>query len=425
MSLRNQPPPIALPQTLRYVRPEVHKLDNGVALHVINTGSLNVLRVSLVFGAGSRFQQQRLVARTALYMLSEGGAAGLSGAQVAEQFDHAGASYELNIDKDFAMLTVYSLSQHLPKVLRTLSDVALHPAYDANALRTYCAKRKQRLSIDKQKVSYLAREQLLAQIYGHQHPYGSYAVPQDYDCIEREQLVAFHQQFYTAERCSIVAAGNISDEAVRQIIDSFSPLPASRNASNDAPFAHSEADNRPLLHIEKQGTVQSAIRVGCELFGKGHTDYAGMHVLSVILGGYFGSRLMRNLREEKGYTYGAYATMVNFQQAGHLSINAEVGKEFSRAALTEIFAEMQRLRDEPISDGELTLVRNHLCGDIMRSLDGAWALADTAVDDVQCRLAEPYILRFFDTVKTISSEQLQGLARKYLRPENMRCVIAG
>lgn len=425
MSLRNQPPQIALPQTLSYARPVVHHLGNGVALHVINASTLNVLRVSLVFGAGSRFQRQMLVARTALYMMSEGGTGELSGAQVAEQFDHAGATYELNIDKDFAMLTVYTLSQHLPKVLRTLSDVVLHPAYDTDALHTYCAKRKQRLSIDKQKVSYLAREQLLAQIYGHQHPYGCYAEPQDYDGVEREQLVAFHQQFYTAERCSIVAAGNVSDEAVRQIIDTFSPLPASRNASNDVPFAPSEADSRPLLHIEKQGAVQSAVRVGCELFGKGHPDYAGLHVLSVILGGYFGSRLMRNLREEKGYTYGAYATMVNFRQSGHLSINAEVGKDVSRAALTEIFAEMQRLHDEPIPHSELALVRSYLCGDIMRSLDGAWALADTAVDDLQCRLAQPYILRFFDTVKTISSEQLQGLARKYLRTENMRCVIAG
>jgi predicted Zn-dependent peptidase len=398
-------------------------LSNGIALHSACAGAQDVVRVSLVFEAGSRFQQHALEAGSTLALLSEG-AGQWSGAQVAERFDFLGSSYERHIDKDFAMLTVYSLTRHLQKTLETLSEVALHPTFPEAELRTYCAKRRQQLRIDKERVAYVAREQLPALLYGRAHPYGAYAEPEQYDALVREWLQRFHGSFFTADRCLIVATGMVGERERRMIGDFFAQIP--RLPCTPSPLPP-PAGGQPgkSVEIAKRGAVQSALRVGRVMFGKAHPDFAAAHVLTVVLGGYFGSRLMRNIRESKGYTYGIFASLVSYRHTGYLSIGAEVGKEFGRAALEEIGKELQRLCDEPIPADELALVKNHLCGDIMRSLDGPWAIAESLVEDLQSGLATSYAETLFSAVKSITAEQLQQVAQKYFQPQSMTSVTVG
>jgi predicted Zn-dependent peptidase len=382
------------------------------------------MRVSLVFEAGSRFQQHLLEARATLALMGEG-TRRFSGAQVAENFDFLGASFEPHLDKDFAMLTVYSLARHLPEALDTLSDVVLHPTFPEAELRTYCTKHKQRLRIDKERVACVAREQLPALLYGRNHPYGAYADPEHYDALLREWLCEFHRSFFTANRCFIVATGKVGERERKVIGDFFEQIPQA--SANCLPDDVTLPEERPAtsVAIEKSGAVQSALRVGRTLFGKQHPDFADMHVLSIILGGYFGSRLMANIREEKGYTYGIFASPVSFKHTGYLSIGAEVGKEFGRATLDEIGKELQRLCDEKIPDDELALAKSHLCGEIMRSLDGPWALAESLIEDLQYELPQRYAETLFDAVKNATPERLQQVAQKYLNPQSMTSVIVG
>ncbi|MDR1416356.1 MAG: insulinase family protein [Prevotellaceae bacterium] len=422
--MRFSPPPTLLPEALPCVPAAVDTLSNGVALHTICTGTQDVVRVSLVFEAGARFQQHLLEARATLSLMGEGTRL-FSGAQVAENFDFLGASYEPHLDKDFAMLTVYSLTRHLQKALDTLSDMTLHPTFPESELRTYCAKRKQQLCIDKERIAYVAREQLPALLYGRNHPYGFYANPEHYDDLSCEWLREFHRTFFTADRCFIVAAGKVGERERKIIADFFEQIPQAlsvRRVEVAPTFVEQPTAN---VVIEKSGAVQSALRVGKVLFDKQHPDFAAVHMLSVILGGYFGSRLMRNIREEKGYTYGIFASLVSYKHTGYLSVGAEVGKEFGRATLDEIRRELQRLCDEKIPDDELTMVKNHLCGEIMRSLDGPWALAESAIEDLQYGLAQRYADTLFDTVKHATAAQLQQVAQKYLNPQSMTSIIVG
>jgi predicted Zn-dependent peptidase len=398
-------------------------LSNGVALHTICTGTQEVVRLSLVFEAGSRFQRHILEAGATLALMSEG-TGRFSGAQVAENFDFLGSSYEHHIDKDFAMLTVYSLTRHLQKTLDTLSEVALHPTFLEAELRTYCARHKQQLRINKERVAYVAREQLPALLYGRNHPYGAYADPEHYDALSCEWLHEFYRSFFTADRCFIVAAGRVGEREQRMIGDFFEKIPRSSCTPPQAPLPAGEQPGKSVT-IEKRGTVQSALRVGKALFGKHHPDFAAAHVLTVVLGGYFGSRLMRNIRESKGYTYGIFASLPTYKHAGYLSIGAEVGKEFGRATLEEISKELQRLCDEQIPNDELALVKNHLCGDIMRSLDGPWSLAESVIEDLQSGLTTSYAETLFNTVKFITAAQLRQVAQKYFDPQSMTSVTVG
>lgn len=422
--LRTSPPPIRLPEALPCVQPAVCRLSNGVLLHTVCAGAQDVVRVSLAFEAGSRFQQHILEAGATLALMSEG-AGQFSGAQVAETFDFLGSSYEKHLDKDFAMLTVYSLSRHLPKTLAMLSEVALHPTFPEAELRTYCARRKQQLRIDKERVAYVAREQLPALLYGHSHPYGACAEPEHYDELTREWLQRFHSRFFTADRCFIVATGKVGEREQKLIGDFFEQLPCPPCPPPPPPPPPAGEPPGKSVTIEKSGAVQHALRVGRVLFGKAHPDFAAVHVLAVVLGGYFGSRLMRNLRESKGYTYGIFASPVTFRHTGYLSIGAEVGKNLSGAALEEIGKELRRLCDEQIPDNELALVKNHLCGEIMRSLDGPWALAESVIEDLQCGLTESYAETLFSALKSITAEQLQQMAQKYFHPQSMTSVTVG
>ncbi|MDR2938241.1 MAG: insulinase family protein [Prevotellaceae bacterium] len=419
--MRNTAPHTALPSALPEVKIERRTLSNGIPLHAISAGTQDVVRVSLVFEAGTCYQPQKLVASAALALMSEG-TQRLTAAQVAENFDFLGSSYEHHIDKDFAMLTVYSLSRHLRKTLETLSEIVLRPTFVEEELRTYCAKRKQQLSIEKERVAYIAREQFLASIYGANHAYGSFAQPQDYDLLRREQLQQFHTEYFTANRCFILLAGKVGGDEVKMLEDFFGKISAGKNtAPLILPQVKSEAKN---LRIEKTDAVQSAVRMGRTLFTKQHPDFAPLHVLTVALGGYFGSRLMRNIREEKGYTYGIFSTLVNHRQGGHLSIGAEVGKEHAQATVDEICKELQRFCDEKISHEELMLVKNYISGEVLRSLDGPWGLAEVALDNLCSDLPYSYAHKLFDTLKNITPEQLQALARSYFSPASMSSVIA-
>jgi predicted Zn-dependent peptidase len=399
-------------------------LSNGVALHAVCAGSQDVVRVSLSFEAGSRFQRRMLEAGATLALLSEG-TGRFSGAQVAENFDFLGSSYEQHLDKDFAMLTVYSLARRLQKTLETLSEVVLHPTFPEAELRTYCAKRKQQLRIDKERVACVAREQLPALLYGRSHPYGAYAEPEQYDVLTREWLHSFHGTFFTADRCFIVATGRVGERERRMIGDFFEQIPCSPGTPPPPPPLPAVEPSGKSVAIEKRGAVQSALRVGRVMFDKSHPDFAAVHVLTVILGGYFGSRLMRNIRESKGYTYGIFASPVTYRHTGYLSIGAEVGREFCGATLEEISKELQRLCDEPISDDELALVKNHLCGEVMRSLDGPWAIAESVIEDLQSGLTTSYAETLFGTIKSVTAAQLQQVAQKYFHPQSMTSVTVG
>ena len=417
-----KPPHPTLPQALPEVKTVRHVLSNGIPLYAVNAGTQDVIRVSLVFEAGTCCQPQKLAAGATLALMSEG-TQRLTAAQIAESFDFLGSSYEHHIDKDYAMLTVHSLSRHLRATLETLSEVVLHPAFEQGELRTYCAKKKQQLSIKKERVAYAAREQFLAAIYGAAHPYGEFAEPSDYDLIERETLRQFHADYFTAKRCFILAAGRVGKEEVKMLEDFFGKIPVGKTI---APLAIAQVQSQAKSAvIRKPDAVQSAIRMGRTLFTKPHPDFAPLHVLTAALGGYFGSRLMRNIREEKGYTYGVTASLVNHRKGGHLSISAEVGKECAQAALAEISKELQRLCDEKISGEELTFVKNHICGEVMRSLDGPWGLAEVALDNVCSELTYSYVHKLFDTLKIITPEQLQALAQKYFNPASMSSVMVG
>ena len=171
--------------------------------------------------------------------------------------------------------------------------------------------------------------------------------------------------------------------------------------------------------------TQSSIRIGKLLFPRQHPDFLGMQVVASALGGYFGSRLMQNLREEHGYTYGVVAAMVNFEREGYFAVAAQVGTEVTQDALREIYTEIERLRAEPMAEGELSLVKNIMVGEMMRILDGPFGIADVTIENILCGRDHTVINENIRRIQAMTPADVQLLARKYLSREELVTVIAG
>ena len=380
-----------------------------------------MIRLSLVFDAGTRWQTRPFVASATLYMLAEG-TLKFTSAEISEKMDYYGANYEVNIDRDYSMVSLFCLSRFLPEVLELLGQIVAHPVFPERELELYKAKRRQQLVIEREKVSVRARELFGEALFGANHPYGVVSSIEKYDELTTEHLRRFHGEYYGAGNCFAVTSGHVADkdkEAILRFLGMLPDVTALPGKGVPAPVS------APSVHEERKGAVQTAIRIGKMLFARNHPDYIGMQVVAALLGGYFGSRLVSNLREDKGYTYGIFSAMVNLRYAGYLAIATEVGSQFTADSVKEIFSEIRRLREETVGEDELNLVKSNITGEFMRILDGPFGIADVTIENIQCGYDNGHIRAFLDEVKKITPGRIRSLAEKYLAEESFVTVTVG
>ncbi len=396
-------------------------LKNGIDLYMLPSDDFEVLRISFVFRAGSAAQQVPFSASAAANLLAEE-SRGMTGAEIAEQLDYYGSWYDVNLDRDYAYINFATLSKFFDRTLAVAEQILLDPTFPEEELRSYCAKRRQRLAIERTKVDVQAREAFAKALFGARHPYGISSDEAEYDRLTRDAVVAFHTAHYTAENCVVVCSGRIGAHE-RQAIASLAERIPQRAAA--APAVFPEPQTTHAVFVEHPGAVQSSLRIGRLLFPRQHPDFVGMQVVATALGGYFGSRLMQNLREEHGYTYGAVAAMVNFERAGYFAVATQVGTDVTREALREIFHEIERLGEEPMSEEELCLVRNMMIGEMMRVLDGPFGIADVTIENILCGTDNTTIGENIRRIRRITPEEVRQLARRYLCREELVTVVAG
>lgn len=398
---------------------------NGVPLYTVDCNEYDVVRVTFFFRAGTSQQHVPFAASATANMLSEGtsGREPMNARQIAERLDYYGSYFDVNIDRDYVYINFCMLSRFLDQTMAVAEDILLHPSFPDEELRTYAAKRRQRLVIERMRVDTLAREELARCLFGPEHPYGRISPAEAYDTLTRRDLGEHYRRCYTAERCMVVCSGRI-DSGVEAAVDRIvSQLPHGPQPDDGPLFPHPESRRESFIH--RPEAVQSSLRVARRLFPRTHPDFVGMQVVATALGGYMGSRLMQNLRERNGFTYGAVAAMVNFEREGYFAVSTQVDAAVTERALTEIYAEIERLRHEPMTDGELNMVRNMMLGEMMRILDGPFGLADVALENILCGNPNAVLLRNMQEIRTITPERIRSLAERWLAREELVTVIAG
>ena len=422
---RNTIPEIKTIDRLGIKNPEVLHLDNGIPVFLIDDAEQDVIKVELLFKAGRYYEPKSLIASFTNKMLKEGTRSHNS-LEIAEKIDFYGAHLEANSDKDMAYITLYTLNKYLEATLPVLAEVVHEPVFPEPDLETLKQNRKQQFIINNEKVKFLAKRKFNELIFGPQHPYGKLSIEQDFDDIQQQDLLEFHRQYYTLTNCKIIAAGKIPPGFADLLNRHFGEqgkisIPGGLNSQH---VAISDPEGQKSLLLKKDA-VQAALRIGKTLFNKKHPDYTRLKVLNTVLGGYFGSRLMTNIREDKGYTYGIGSGVVSLHNSGYFFITSEVGSEVKEKALREIYHEINVLQQDLIPDEELTLVKNYMMGSLLRSMDGAFALSDNFKALIEYGLDFKYYDDFIITIKSIHSKELRELAQNYLSASSLTELVVG
>ncbi|MFZ2899788.1 MAG: pitrilysin family protein [Saprospiraceae bacterium] len=419
---RSKPPKIHEIRNLALPTPRLHYLDNGIPVYEVCMGTQEVLKLELVFQAGRPYEKVPLVSRTAAALLREG-AAGRSAGDIAETIDFYGGTLASQGSLDHITITLYCLTRHFNALLPFVAEMLTDPAFPEDELRAFVERSKQRLQVDLTRNDIVAYRLITECLYGQEHPYGYNSTPEMYESLTREQLFDHFHTHLTAANCQIFLSGKTSEAEVKSLNAMLGrALP---QGIPSRPRLEGMGAPSGKLHQPHSDTVQTAIRLGRRLFTREHPDFDGMYVLNTILGGYFGSRLMTNIREEKGFTYNIYSSLDTMVYDGYFYVGTEVGNEFANKALDEIYLEMDRLRREPVGKDELQMVRNYLMGNFLTMLDGPFNQAEL----IKSCVAEGLPLESFEsavqTVRRIDAQKLMELAQKYLNPDDMWEVIVG
>lgn len=423
---RSKAPKTAGKINIRPIGHQLTHLGNSVPVRLVQAGTQPVVRIDIVFRAGSWWQPRKLVASATNAMLSEGTDTN-TGEEIANKLDYYGAYLNTSADRDNASVTLYSLSKDLKTILPLLAEVIKTPLFPETELQTYLKRRMQSFMTEKSKVSNLAREKFSQVIYGPGHPYGQVLTASDFGKIKREDLQDFHKSYYTSGNCSIIVTGRYEENLVVKYLDDwFGGMERTEGISAEREKkAISRPSSKREILISKKDAVQSAVRIGREMFGRKHPDYFGMMVLNNILGGHFGSRLMQNIREKKGYTYGIGSAMVGLRNSGFLVIVSEVGTGYRQAVVKEIYRELEKLCTRQVSKKELDLTRNQMLGEILRNFDGPFSWSESIKELVEYDLDNDFYQKMTGVINTIEPAHLLELARKYLSPAEMYEVVAG
>ena len=404
--------------------PEKVILDNKIPLFIVNSGTQDLIKIEIVIRAGSWFEQVPLTSRFTFKMLKEG-SVNHSGDEIAEAVDFHGAHLNISTGHDSCSISLYALNKSLALMLPLLEDIVMNPVFPEEEFNTLRQNQYQKYLVRKQKVKHIARNRFNELIYGSVHPYGKSMKDADFSEIGVDHLRAFHSEMFSPERIMIIASGRIPDDLPGSVNKRFGRH-SEKNLTGPDKTGFEIIPAAPgKYHAEKEGAMQSAIRMGRLLFNKRHPDFFRFRVLNTILGGYFGSRLMTSIREEKGYTYGIGSGVVSKYHSGYFFIASEVGSEVTAPATEAIREEMNKLTQEPVGREELELVRNYLMGSFQRSIDGPFAIGEAVKMLAEYGLDNSYYEKYLETVTHITPEEILQTAQKYIDPSTITELVAG
>jgi len=405
------------------IRPEHIKYHNGCDLFYFNSGDQELVRMEWIFN-NVRFNSANPLLNNAVNSMLTEGTTNLSAADIANKIDYYGAFLQVDYGFDYSTVTLYSLNKHLASTLPVVYDILNNSIFPQREIETFKLTNQQKLQISLQKNDVLARRQFNKALYGGTL-YGYSSEFADYQSLNQPVMQAHFRQMYQPSNCTIIVAGKTDDILLGLMAEYFGKNWSDNQQTADIFQPAPVPSDQDFYFIERPEALQSAIRMGMPTISRTHADFPAFQVLNTVLGGYFGSRLMANIREDKGYTYGIGSAVTSFKQTGTFFIATEVGADVCRAAVDEIAKEVNLLKTELIPDEELSLVRNYMLGSLLGSLENVMSHADKFKNIYFAGLDYDYYDYYTKTIKTINSEQLLQLANQYLNFDSFYKVIAG
>lgn len=401
-----------------FIKPSIFDVSSSVKLYSMCEVPNQTSRLDLYFNAGTILGDIGTASFVNSLLLS--GTNTKTSIEINNEMDSLGAFFESSVSNENALVSIYALKENMLAVLSILKDAIENVAFLEHEVIELVNDRKQKFRIGMEKVSYLAQRTFQQKLFNHPI-YGRIAEESDFENVSISTLKRFHKDHYLHGLTKVVLIGAFSTDEIDEVID------MTGNWAMDAlPTFNEKCQNEPSkTHVNKEQAVQTAIRVGRMLFNKKDPDFIDFQILNTILGDYFGSRLMTNIREDKGYTYGIGTMVAELTEMGYFLVATEVGSDKKDATLHEIQYEFKRLQTELVSEEELQLVKNYMLGQLLKSADGPYAMMDLFLHVEPFNIGLEYYNQCIESINTITPERIKELAINYLNWNKMTIVTAG
>ena len=395
-------------------------LANGVDIYYIEGGKQDVCRIDVLYKAGNIFEAKNLLSSVTNDLLGEG-THNKTSLELNEAFDFYGSYLQRESSRDYAGISLFASDKHLEHLLPLLLEVILESSYPQHEFDIYLNNRKARFEDSLKKVEFVCRNEFTGLLYGT-HPYGKPLQMENFDSITREEVYNWYKEFYVNQVPVVFVTGKVERSSKELLTHTFNQLKGNVFSFPELSFISPETGAKKIV---QKDAIQSAIRIGRPMVTIEHLDYPLLSVANTVLGGYFGSRLMKNIREEKGYTYGIGSGLVSFEKNGMWMIATEVGKDVAESALTEIYKEIEILCNNKVSTDELEIVKNYIVGNYIKSIDGPFNQSDKIKTTVLRNLNKDFYKEYIQRILHSTPDDILRMVNTYFKKENLVELVVG
>jgi zinc protease len=422
---REMPPPLA-PRPLNLPEAYEQTLPNGLGVVLIEDKRLPLINIRLAFRSGDAHDPPDLPGLTDMlsHLLSEGTETRTS-RQIAEEIERLGATLSVGSTSDFTSVAASSLSIYIDEILELIADVTMRSSFPQNEVDLARENTKQLLIQQRAQPSFLASERMAKVLFGA-HPYASISpTPEMLDRLTRDDLLSFRRSTFVPNDAVLMVIGDFESEAVAaRVEDLFGNWAAGSVSQPDSPALPKRVERIAYL-VDRPGSAQSNIVIANESITRTSADYFPMLLMHTILGANASSRLFMNLREQKGYTYGAYSNLDARRLAGTFRATAEVRTAVTGASLHEFFYELDRIRDDAVSEEEIINAKSYLSGVFPIRIETQDGLIDQLVNMKMLDLPDDYLSTYRDSVNAVTTDEIQTVAQNNVTPNKAAVVIVG
>lgn len=398
------------------------ELEGGNFCYYIDQPELKVLKFEIEFNAGSTFQKKALLANMVSTLLLEG-TEKFTAFEIAEYFDSRGAFVESSCNSDTASIVLHCMERNVDELLPFISELISSATFPQKEINSYLEIHSQKFQVNQEKVSWVARNEFLGLVLGKENDYAKKITAEDFNRVEREDLLAFYEKYYRSSNFNIFLSGKVSSKVLESVKTCFSRSESVIQEANIIKSVSPSLKNQTL--ILKESAIQSAIRMGGVSLNRSHKDFPTLFIANTLLGGYFGSRLMTNIREDKGYTYGIGSGIIHYKDLSYFVVSTEVGSDVTKDTLAQIEIEMNRLGSELVHEEELGLVKNYILGNLLKGFDGSFSSMERFQMLNSHGLGYDYYQNIIEKVRTVTAKEIKAISKEYLSYSKMVKLIVG
>lgn len=421
---RTQAPNFQAFKTVEFPSIHTNKLSSGIPVYFIQSGNFNICEVKVIFDAGLSKQTSAGIANYTSSMLKEG-TKSMTALDIAKKLDFFGAEISTKSHVDYAEVTLDTLEKHAEATLPILSEILTQPTFPESEFELLKSRNEQNIKVSMEKTSFGAHRKFAHELFGENHYAGKHLGLEELENITLSKIKDFFQKNYLLGNAKIIVAGNFDEPKFLSLLNkNLGQFPIENNQS-ESKIHTNASENSGLFIVPKENSQQSTILIGHLGTKRQIDDYYELIVANTIFGAYFGSRLMYNIREEKGYTYGIHSAWQMQKHSGKFVISFDADNQYVADALKEIDKEIERIQTEKVNESELERAKNYIIGSIISNRETPFQHSDVFTTYLTLDLNPQEINLVYEKVQSVTAENVLAVMQKYLNPQKLLKVICG